>query len=168
MNPVKMNIINPQKEYWLNQGIKPANSFSQVLYSTHWAKGLGTKNIILMTMFMVKLRKFNNTGSMIWPFTVTSLMTLGQLVVYILREKSLASLLRLWFSSINRSGFTLSIAIVAKCDKKQNCGARFFHLVKVSGDNFLSSILNSTYWFSSEIHVSPTICELTHYQLTKF
>ena len=35
MNPVTMTIINPRKEYWLGQGIKPATSCSQVLYATN-------------------------------------------------------------------------------------------------------------------------------------
>ena len=38
-----------------------------------------------------------------------------------------------------------------KMRQKNKCGARFFHLAKVRGDNFLSSKLNSTYWFSSAI-----------------
>ena len=42
-------------------------------------------------------------------------------------------------------GFALSIAIVAECEKKFKCDARFFHLAKVRGDNFLSSNLNSAY-----------------------
>ena len=32
-----------------------------------------------------------------------------------------------------------------KMRQKYKCGARFFHLAKVHGDNFLSSNLNSTY-----------------------
>ena len=35
MNPVTMNIINPQKEYWPSRGIKPPISCSQVLYATN-------------------------------------------------------------------------------------------------------------------------------------
>ena len=39
-------------------------------------------------------------------------------------------------------------AVDRHCHKmrpKNKCGARFFHLAKVRGDNFLSSNLNSTY-----------------------
>ena len=64
---------------------------------------------------------------------------------------------------IGQAGFALSMAIVAKCNKKINVAQYFVIWRKCVATTFCRVTLNSTYWFSSTL--SSTICKLSVYTI---